>query len=161
MDLVSIPIMDAEVMVELMKTGGIFGVNQELKLSEHSGTLTVEDDATLRRQLGDVDFFEITGDGSGSTPYNGFNYTICAAHGRRYRRIAAEEWLGEKTLARLWPLISWLEAKLPDTRPELVLDWRLRSSKHPTCAPALACTYRPEFLCGARFPARVPMICFG
>lgn len=121
-EITSQPVMDTELEVELRKTGGIAGIHHEIKLSEHGGTLTVEDAAALRNWLGEVDFFDLTEDYSGPTVHDGFNYTITASHGRRRHTITAEQGRGNLTLARLGPLLAWLESKLPEALPRLVLD---------------------------------------
>ena len=74
--------MDTELVVEFKKCGGIAGIHQELMLSEHTGTLTAEDAATLKHWLSKVDFFGLTEDKSGPMYYDGFSYSITAAHGR-------------------------------------------------------------------------------
>lgn len=116
------PPVDTDVEVEFKKSGGVAGIRQEIKLSEHDGYLTQEDAAALRNWLSEVDFFDIMEDCSGPTVYDGFNHSDTASHERRRRTITAEQGRGNATIARLGPLLIWLKSRLPDPQPRMSMN---------------------------------------
>lgn len=113
---------DAELFVAFRKTGGIRGIHTELTLSEHDGTLSGTDVTQLGKLLEEVDFFNVTADHLGMPITDGFRFVITAARGRRHRTISTESGVGNELLAKLGPLIAWLEERAPNQKPEVPLN---------------------------------------
>ena len=113
---------DTELYVSFTKSGGIAGIHTEVTLSDHDGTLTEEDAVELGELLDEVDFFNVEAGDPGKPITDGFRFVITAARGRRHRTITTESGVGNELLAKLGPLVGWLEDRAPAQRPEVPLN---------------------------------------
>ncbi|MDO5752664.1 protealysin inhibitor emfourin [Arthrobacter sp.] len=121
LDIPSHAFMDGELEVDFRMVGGFAGFDDTLRLSEHDGTLTINDAAELW-ELIDLVGFEAD-KGSGEPPHpDGFTYTITVGTGRRHRTVVAAESADRELLERLAPLIDWLTARTSSRFPKPALD---------------------------------------